>query len=178
LKVLNHHTRIIHQPRHSIGLLLSTLATQNDQMLAIDMWPRMRLDNGLVPGSRGGHGPIRYFVSEYHEGESITFTFDMKGFDGYHQFELIVLDDERTQLSHIIDMKTSGWATIKWVLAIRWLHDAFIEDAFDRVEGQFNPNIKHAEWSWWVKVVRWAMSKIKKVSNNINKYFTSPVLIF
>ena len=141
MKVLNHHTRIIHQPRHSIGLLLSTLATQNDQMLAIDKWPRMRLDKGLVPGSRGGHGPIRYFVSEYHEGESITFTFDMKGFD---------------------DMKTSGWASIKWALAIRWLHDAFIEDAFDRVEGHFNPRIQHSEWTWWVKTLRWLMSPGKR----------------
>ena len=162
MKVHNLHTRIIPQPRHTLGLLMATLATKNDQMLAIDKWPRMRLDKGLVPGSRGGHGPIRYFVSEYNEGESITFTFDMKGFDGFHQFELNELDDERTQLRHIIDMKTSGWATFKWALAIRWLHDAFIEDAFDRVESYFNPNIIHAEWSWWVKVVRWMMSRSKR----------------
>jgi len=139
---------------------LATLATKNDQMLATDKWPRMRLDNGLVPGSRGGHGPIRYFVSEYHEGESITFTFEMKGFDGFHQFELIELDDERTILSHTIEMKTSGWATIKWVLAIRWLHDAFIEDAFDRVEGHFNSIVKPQKWGCWVKVLRWAMSNV------------------
>lgn len=162
MKVHNLHTRIIPQPRHTLGLLMATLATKKYQMLATDKWPRMRLDKGLVPGSRGGHGPIRYFVSEYHEGESITFTFDMKGFNGFHQFELIELDDERTQLSHTIEMKTSGWATIKWALAIRWLHDAFIEDAFDRVEGHFNPKIQHGEWSWWVKVMRWMMSRSKR----------------
>lgn len=162
MKVHNLHTRIIPQPRHTLGLLMATLATKKYQMLATDKWPRMRLDKGLVPGSRGGHGPIRYFVSEYNEGESITFTFDMKGFNGFHQFELIELDDERTQLSHTIEMKTSGWATIKWALAIRWLHDAFIEDAFDRVEGHFNPKIQHGEWSWWVKVMRWMMSRSKR----------------
>ncbi|MBK9689126.1 MAG: hypothetical protein IPO65_15755 [Saprospiraceae bacterium] len=161
MKVHNLHTRIIPQPRHTLGLLMATLATKKYQMLATDKWPRMRLDKGLVPGSRGGHGPIRYFVAEYNEGESITFTFDMKGFNGFHKFELIELDDERTRLRHIIDMKTSGWATIKWALAIRWLHDAFIEDAFDRVEGHFNPNIKQAEWSWWVKAMRWALSQLK-----------------
>lgn len=160
MKVLNHHTRIIPQSRQQLSLLLSTLATQNDQMLATDKWPRMRLDKGLVAGSRGGHGPIRYFVADYQEGHSITFTFDMKGFDGYHQFEMIELDEKHTQLSHVIDMKTSGWATLRWVLAIRWLHDAFIEDAFDRVEGHFNLNVKPREWGWWVKVMRWAMSKV------------------
>lgn len=34
-------------------------------------------------------------------------------------------------------MTTTGSASLKWAIAIRWLHDAYIEDAFDKVENQF-----------------------------------------
>lgn len=162
MKILNLHTRILRQPSSAIARLMSTLATDNDLMLATDKWPRMRLDKGLVPGSRGGHGPIRYFVADYQEGESITFTFDMKGFEGYHKFEIVKIEEGLTKLSHVIDMETSGWATLKWVLAIRWLHDAFIEDAFDRVEGNFREDVKHKRWTWWVKLLRWIMKPQKR----------------
>lgn len=137
MKVFNLHYRILQQPSSVITPMLSSLSTKNVMMLATDKWPRMRLDQGLVPGSKGGHGPIRYTVSDYREGESITFTFDMSGFDGFHQFKIEKLEEGVTKLSHVIDMKTSGWATLKWILAIRWLHDAFIEDTFDRLEGFF-----------------------------------------
>ncbi len=86
----------------------------------------------------------------------------MSGFDGFHQFKIEKLEEGVTKLSHVIDMKTSGWAALKWILAIRWLHDAFIEDAFDRVEGYFNPTLRYAEWTWWVKMLRWWMSRGKK----------------
>ncbi len=162
MKVFNLHYRILQQPSSVITPMLSSLSAKNDMMLATDKWPRMRLDQGLVPGSKGGHGPIRYTVSDYREGESITFTFDMNGFDGFHQFKIEKLEEGVTKLSHVIDMKTSGWAALKWILAIRWLHDAFIEDAFDRVEGYFNLTLRCAEWTWWVKMLRWWMSRGKK----------------
>jgi hypothetical protein len=162
MKVLNLHKRIINQPISKIGELLNTLATDNDMMLATNKWPAMRLDKGLQVGSKGGHGPIKYYVTDYEAQKSVTFQFDLSGINGFHKFELTKLDTEKTELSHIIDMTTSGFATIKWALAIRWLHDAYIEDAFDKVENHFTTKKMASEWSLWVKILR----KIMKPKRN------------
>jgi hypothetical protein len=154
MKVINIHKRIIHQPRQEVATLFGTLATKNDMMVATDKWPAVRLDKGLQVGSKGGHGPIRYFVADYQQDHSITFVFDMPGFDGFHKFQLIALNADKTELLHTIDMTTTGSATVKWVLAIRWLHDAFIEDAFDKVENYFTKGNKRSEWSFWVRFLR------------------------
>jgi hypothetical protein len=131
-------------------------------MLATDKWPRMKLDKGLQMGSKGGHGPIRYTVTQYQDGRSITFQFDMAGFNGFHRFDLTESGPGQTTLSHTIDMRTTGAAVFTWALAIRWLHDAFIEDAFDKVENHFTQGRKRTEWSGWVKVLRWVMKPGKK----------------
>ncbi len=143
MKVINKHKRTISQPIQKIALLFKTLAT--------DKWPPMKLDKGLQEGSKGGHGPIRYHVIDYQEGKSIKFQFDRPlGFDGYHKFELTSLEADVTELTHTIDMTTAGFGTIKWLFAIRWLHDAYIEDAFDKVENYFTTVKKKSEWRWWV----------------------------
>ena len=162
MRVTNIHQRILHYPDQEVGNLLQTLASDNDQMLATHKWPPMRLDNGLQVGSRGGHGPIRYWVKAYETGRSVTFQFDMKGFDGTHQFTIQAIEADKTQIKHLIKMKTSGWATLKWVLAIRWLHDAFIEDAFDKVENNLSGSNKRAEWSKWVIFLRKVAAARKK----------------
>jgi hypothetical protein len=59
-------------------------------------------------------------------------------------------------------MTTSGSATLKWALAIRWLHDAYIEDAFDKVENYFTKDKKISKWSWWVKTLRKILSTKRK----------------
>ena len=162
MKVINLHKRKILAPATKIGEKLNTLATDNDMLLATDKWPRMKLDKALEIGSKGGHGPIKYFVKDYQAGKSVTFQFDMTGFDGTHKFEILDLGDHQTELFHIIDMTTFGWATIKWALAIRWLHDAYIEDAFDKVENNFNSKMKSSEWGFWVKFLRKVMSPRRK----------------
>lgn len=154
MTVINLHKRVLNEPISKIGELLNTLSTENDMMLATDKWSPMKLDKGLQIGSKGGHGPIKYFVTEYKPQKSIRFQFDLAGFDGFHKFELKELEKDRTELSHIIDMTTTGSATIKWALAIRWLHDAYIEDAFDKVENHFTADKKISEWSLWVRVLR------------------------
>ncbi|OPC59515.1 SRPBCC family protein [Elizabethkingia bruuniana] len=161
MKVINLHKRILDQPISEIGKLLNTLATDNDMMLATDKWSPMKLDSGLQIGSKGGHGPIKYFVTEYQPERSITFQFDLPGFNGFHRFDINELEPDKTELSHIIRMTTTGSATLKWALAIRWLHDAYIEDAFDKVENQFIKDKKNSEWSLWVKLLR----KIMKPKN-------------
>jgi hypothetical protein len=157
MKIINIHKRRINQPKAELDKLFKTLATDSDRMLATDKWPPMKLDKGLQVGSKGGHGPIRYFVTDYRPDNSITFQFDMKGFDGFHKFEFSETAQNQTELVHTIDMSASGAAAIKWVVAIRWLHDAYIEDAFDRVENHFTENKKSSDWSWWVKTLRKVM---------------------
>ncbi|MEM1323749.1 MAG: hypothetical protein AAGG75_26040 [Bacteroidota bacterium] len=34
-------------------------------------------------------------------------------------------------------MQAQGTGILAWLLAVRWLHDALIEDAFDKVENHF-----------------------------------------
>lgn len=157
MQVLNVHRRLLPVSREALVPLFATLASKEDGMLARDLWPGMRLDQGLQVGSKGGHGPIRYFVVAYDPKLSIRFQFDMPGFDGFHEFQMVDKTRDQVELSHVIRMKTSGLGTLKWVLGIRWLHDAFIEDAFDKVEGHFTGIRKKPSWNWWVKFLRWAL---------------------
>ena len=64
-------------------------------------------------------------------------------------------------------MTTEGLSTLKWTLAIRWLHDAYIEDAFDKVENYFTEKKKSSKWSLWVKTLRKIMKpKTARYRNN------------
>ncbi len=166
MKVINIHKREIKEPKREINILFNTLATKNDMMLATDKWSPMKLDRGLKVGSKGGHGPIKYFVTEYIPEKLITFQFDMPGFNGFHRFDINELEPNKTELIHTIDMTTTGSATLKWALAIRWLHDAYIEDAFDKVENHFTTHKKISKWSLWVRILRKVMkpkrNKIKQ----------------
>ena len=114
MKVINIHKREIQQSKAEIAKLFRTLSTDNDLMLATDKWPAMKLDKGLSVGSKGGHGPIRYSVADYQPEKSITFQFDLTGFNGFHRFNINELEPNKTEISHIIDMKTTGLATLKW----------------------------------------------------------------
>lgn len=155
MKVINIHRRIIERPKTEIAELFKTLASKNDLMWPFENWPPMRLDQGLTVGSKGGHGPIKYTVEEYEANEFIQFKFTHpKGFNGFHRFEILALSDNSTELKHIIDMKATFAGTLQWVIAIRWLHDALVEDAFDKVENQFNLVKRENRWTIWVKLLR------------------------
>ena len=72
MKVINIHNREIAQPKSELAKLFKTLASDNDLMLATDKWSPMKLNKGLQVGSKGGHGPIKYFVTAYQEDTSIN----------------------------------------------------------------------------------------------------------
>jgi hypothetical protein len=158
MKVTNTHQRIIQQPISAVAELFNTLASKNDLMLATDKWPAMKLDNGLTVGSKGGHGPIRYTVEAYSPGEFIQFRFSKpRGFHGFHRFDIVEVDKQTTEIRHEIDMNTSGLALLTWPLVIRWLHDALIEDAFDKTENHFSVQKKTTHWNARVKFLRWLL---------------------
>lgn len=155
MNILNQHSRIIARPKAALLELFSKLATPDDPIWPKAQWPAIRFKGGLKVGASGGHGPIRYQVVDYDPAGKVTFQFQKpKGFDGAHQFELLEISPESTELRHTITMQTNLKGTIIWGVAIRWLHDALLEDALDKVENTLMHTNKRTPWSLWVKFLR------------------------
>lgn len=155
MKILNVHRRVIAQSQATIGPLLDTLATPEDRLFPQEQWPPMRFKGGLHLGAHGGHGPIRYVVKKIEPHKLIEFSFTQpRDFNGSHRFEVKAIDAQHTELKHTIAMQAGFWGSLLWLLGIRALHDALIEDAFDKVENQFSAAKKFSKWSLWVVLLR------------------------
>ena len=156
MKVINIHKRKLKQPKEEIVKLFKTLATNEDKIWPYENWPAIRFKNGLRINSNGGHGRVSYFVVEFKDDERIKFQFTKpEGFIGTHEFYIKQIDDNLTEITHEIKMNTSTVkATFLWVTVVRWLHDALIEDAFDKVEYYFSKEEKTPNYSFWVKLLR------------------------
>jgi hypothetical protein len=125
----------------------------------------MILDRGLVLGSRGGHSLIRYQVTEYLPGRRVEFEFDpmphLGKFSGRHFFECLPRDG-CVILRHTIDVETNFSTWIYWKFFIERIHDAVIEDAFDKAEVHAQiPHPHHTRWSLYVRFLRWLRSRKK-----------------
>ena len=119
----------------------------------------MHFKEGLQLGARGGHGPIRYTVEEYRPGEFFKVRFTRpSGFKGHHWLEVMEVDTNSCQIRHTIQMQTDWLGSIQWLLAIKSLHNALIEDAFDKVENHFTGEGKTTPWNIWVRCLRWLLS--------------------
>lgn len=163
MKVLNIHKRTLNQPKRKVTELLKTLSTENDKIWPKEKWPEMKFKDGIQVGAKGGHGPIRYTVEKYNPNEIIQFRFSRPtGFNGIHKFEIKELDKEKTEIKHTINMNTAGKGTLIWAFAIRSLHNALIEDGFDKLENNFSNNRKSTEWNMWVRFIRKQISKKRK----------------
>lgn len=157
--VLNIHRRTLSVPAHKVAEVMATLASKNDQVWPTEQWPRMRFKEGTIIGASGGHGPIRYSIEAFDPSSLIQFRFNRPhGFDGIHKLELNEVTSDKAEIVHTISMTTGGKATLLWLLAIRPLHDALIEDAFDKLENQLTNESKTSPWSWWVKFLRWLLT--------------------
>jgi hypothetical protein len=51
-------------------------------------------------------------------------------------------------------MRALGIARLTWPLAIRWMHDALIEDSLDHAERTVTARIHDARWSIFVRLLR------------------------
>lgn len=154
--VRNTHERVIAAPAEALGELAAALGGARDRLWPSPEWEPMRLDRPLSVGAEGGHGPIRYRVSEYEPGRRVRFEFAPgTGFDGYHEFVIEPRPDGSSVLRHHAEAVPSGSTRLAWPLAIRQLHDAIVEDLLDNAEhaatGQRPPARR---WSPWVRLLR------------------------
>lgn len=152
----NTHERDIDAPAGVVGSLLDRLGRDEDVLWPAPAWPPMRLDRPVAMGADGGHGPIRYRVTEHEPGVRVRFAFHHDaGPDGYHEFLVEPLGPERCRLRHVVVGTPRGRMRVLWPVAVRWLHDAVIEDLLDNAERVVTgPVARPARWSPWVRTLR------------------------
>ena len=156
MAVLNVHERALRCSEEALGALIDSLASDEDKLWPRRAWPPMTFDRPLGVGATGGHGPIRYRVSDYVPGRWIRFRFTgPRGFDGFHEFTTDHADDGRAVLRHTIAMYVRGPARLTWPLMIRPLHDALLEDSLDCAERAITGLVSQpAQWSRYVRFLR------------------------
>lgn len=133
--VTNVHERKIPASAAAVASLIATLASKEDRLWPHEAWPRMKLNAGLAAGSVGGHGPVRYEVVKVDPAGRVVFQFTGPvGFVGWHAFEVADPQKGKSVLRHELQMEVRGLSRLTWPLFFRPMHDALIEEAFDKAE--------------------------------------------
>ena|SRR5579859_5644370 len=153
MNILNVHKRRLYTSPEDAWRLIANLGSKHE-LLWPHGWPGIRFDRPLGLGATGNHGPISYYVEEYSPPELIRFRVTHpKGFDGYHEFR-IAPQIGSLSFRHTVRMRTRGAATWLWLLVIRPLHDAMVEDIMDRASSYSSGHEFHSPWSLWVRFLR------------------------
>lgn len=161
--ITNIHVRNLHAPLPVVGAILDSLASKQDLLWPYEKWPPMFLDRPLGIGAVGGHSATRYIVESYEPGHYISFRFTVpKGLIGTHCFSIKEIEPDVVQIKHEVNINLEGFAKIWWLIRIRYVHDALIEDAFDKAESYVTHRQLNRKWSIWVRFLRWIMSRKKK----------------
>ena len=137
MKILNVHERAYPASAERVGELLDSLASTNDRLWPYEKWPAMKFEDGLKKGAKGGHGPVRYTVTDLIPGRRAEFEFDRDGIAagmyGNHYFE-VESKGENTTLRHVIDAQAAFGDWLRWFIVIRPLHNALVEEGLDKAE--------------------------------------------
>ena len=151
----NVHERLVPAPVAQVGPLLDQLGGPDDVLWPAPAWEPMVLDGAVAVGAAGGHGPIRYRVTGHESGRRVEFTFDPGlGLHGRHTFSAEAAGPDATLLRHVAEGRTSGPMLVGWPLAVRWLHDAVLEDLLDNAERAVGAGpARQARWSPWVRLL-------------------------
>lgn len=155
--IRNVHERLVAAPVEELGAALDRLGGPEDVLWPSAAWVPMILDRPIGVGAKGGHGPIRYRVTAHEPGRRVEFTFEPPtGLHGTHTFTAEPADPQHTLLRHVITARTYGRMRWAWPLAVRWMHDALLEDLLDNAERAFSVGpTRPARYSSWVRLVRW-----------------------
>lgn len=158
----NVHERTIDSPAEVVGALLDRLGGDDDPLWPGN-WVAMRFDRPLSVGADGGHGPVRYHVTAYEPGRRVRFTFHPEtGIDGYHELTVTALDTHRCVVRHTLVGQPRGWMRLLVPLAVRWMHDAVLEDLLDNAESAATGGVvRPARWSRWVRLL-WSVGEIPR----------------
>jgi hypothetical protein len=159
MRIVNVHERTYGVPSGAAGPFIDDLGSPRDRLWPRRNWPPMILEGGLVPGSAGGHGPVRYVVERYEPGRAAVFRFTRpRGWSGVHAFTIHRLAANETRLRHVLEMDATGVGLLLWIGAFRPLHDAVIEEALDRAGAALIGSVPPAPaWSRYVRFLRWAL---------------------
>jgi Protein of unknown function (DUF2867) len=154
--VRNVHERVVPAPIERVGPLLDRIGGRDDVLWPSPGWQPMVLDGPPGVGTTGGHGGIRYRVTGYEPGRRIEFVFAPgTGLIGRHVFTADPAGPDRTLLRHVIEGRLTGGARLTWPLAIRWAHDAVLEELFDNAERAVGVEPEpSARRSAWVRLLR------------------------
>ena len=154
--VRNVHERVVPAPADRVWELVEGLGGSDDRLWPSPAWPPMRLDGPLAVGARGGHAMIRYAVTAYDPGRRVEFTFaPATGVHGTHSFTVAPVGPDRALLRHELVGRLAGRTRLAWPSAVRWLHDAVIEDLLDRAQDAMGvPPARRARHSAWVRLLR------------------------
>jgi Protein of unknown function (DUF3995) len=129
--IRNVHQRNLRANINNAAALLHRLSSESDHLWPKDRWPAMKLSHGLVEGSRGGHGFVRYSVASV-DPHRVVFRFDERiGLRGTHSFELEELPTGGCVLRHVLEGHGIGSMRIGWPLVVRPLHNALVEEGLD-----------------------------------------------
>lgn len=163
MEFANIHERWMPGDMARAAQLLDGLAGPGDRLWPRQSWPEMRFQGRLEVGAAGGHGPIRYRVEGYEPGRQVSFQFlPETGFEGHHWFELVPRDGG-VLLRHGLKARGGLLGSVYWTLAIRFLHDALVEDALDNAERALTGDVKRpARWSLWVRALRAGMRLLNR----------------
>lgn len=152
----NVHERLLPVPADEVGPLLDRLGGPDDVLWPSPAWEPMVLDRPVAVGATGGHGPIRYRVTAHRPGSLVEFSLDPGvGLAGTHTFLVEPVGPSRTVLRHVVEGRLTGSMRLLWPLAVRWMHDAVLEDLLDRAETALGTGpARRARWSPWVRLLR------------------------
>lgn len=160
MNILNIHERQFPVQASELGTLIDALASDHDALWPKEVWPRIRFDRALDVGATGGHGAIGYIVEEYRPSQIVKFRFlSPRGFEGVHWLEVIEDGENNAILRHTINMQTNGLALLLWLIVIRPLHDALLEDALAKAQASMGITPIVRPWSRWVRFLRWSVSR-------------------
>jgi hypothetical protein len=150
------HERFIDASADTVGHLLDAAGSDRDRLWPSPAWLPMRFDRSLEVGADGGHGPIRYRVSEYEPGRRVRFAFYPDGgLEGYHELLVQPRGPGRCTLRHVLVGRPRGWMRLLAPIVIRSLHDATVEDILDNAERAATGKVANpATWSRWVRLLR------------------------
>jgi hypothetical protein len=135
MQINNVHSRIILGSYDAAKYLIDSLPEDNSPFWPTHLWPRGQWDCPLRIGAQGSHGGTRYIAEEYQPGILVKFRFTYpSSYQGFHMFIIEFHSPNSICFKHITKLSLKGMDAIVWRLAIRWVHDALIEDALDCAE--------------------------------------------